>query len=178
MFVRKAHRFHNERGQALVELALILFLLALLFMGVFDFSRAIQAKNIITNVSREGADLASRALSGPLTEQNMMNTLAYTAQPLDMGIHGMMYITVVNVPVGGSPQISSQTGWRGSTLGSSPGSKLGTPVSPSTTGLASLGLSSGQNATIVEVFYNYESLFSNSFIPLAPQLYSISIFSS
>ena len=48
MIVLKAHKFHHDSGQALVELALILFLLALLFMGVFDFSRAIQANDIIT----------------------------------------------------------------------------------------------------------------------------------
>jgi Flp pilus assembly protein TadG len=177
MIVRKAHRFHNESGQALVELALILFLLALLFMGVFDFSRAIQARNIITNVSREGADLASRALSGAITEQNIMNTLAYTAQPLDMGTHGMMYITVVKgVDGGGAPTIESQASWSGGKVWSV--SRLGTKDSPSSQGLASLGLTSGQQATVVEAFYNYESLFSNSFIPLAPQLYSISIFSS
>ena len=37
-----------------------------------------------------------------------MNTLAYTAQPLDMGTRGMMYITVVKgVPGGGAPIVVS-----------------------------------------------------------------------
>jgi len=47
-------------GAALVELAIILPVLLLLAFGVFELGRAIQAKNIITNMSREGANLAAR----------------------------------------------------------------------------------------------------------------------
>jgi len=79
-------------GAALVELAIILPLLLLLAFGVFEFSRAIQAKNIITNMSREGANLAARTQETP---QTIMTALASTAEPLDMGANGMIYITVV-----------------------------------------------------------------------------------
>lgn len=48
----------RQRGQALVEFALILPLLVLLLVGVFDFGRAIYAYNTISNAARQGARLA------------------------------------------------------------------------------------------------------------------------
>ena len=45
-------------GQALVEFALVIPLLLLLFMGVFDFGRAIYTYNAISNAAREGGRTA------------------------------------------------------------------------------------------------------------------------
>ena len=42
----------RERGQALVEVALVLPLLLLLFMGIFDFGRAVVAYNTVGNGAR------------------------------------------------------------------------------------------------------------------------------
>lgn len=54
-------RVHREdRGQALVELALVSVLLLLLLLGVVDFGRAFNNYIIITNAAREGARYASR----------------------------------------------------------------------------------------------------------------------
>ena len=59
--IRKAHRDRNrERGANLVEFALVLFVLALLMMGVVDFGRAFYSYITITNAAREGARRASR----------------------------------------------------------------------------------------------------------------------
>jgi len=79
-------------GAALVELAIILPVLLLLAFGVFEFGRAIQAKNIITSMSREGANLAARTQETP---QTIMDAIASTADPLDMGANGMIFITEV-----------------------------------------------------------------------------------
>jgi hypothetical protein len=79
-------------GAALVELAIILPVLLLLTFGVFEFGRAIQAKNIITGMSREGANLAARTQETP---QTIMDAIASTADPLDMGANGMIFITEV-----------------------------------------------------------------------------------
>jgi len=43
------------RGQSLVEFALTLSLLMLIFFGVFDLGRAFHAYIVITNAAREGA---------------------------------------------------------------------------------------------------------------------------
>ena len=43
-----------HRGQALVEFALVLPLLIVMFMGVFDLGRYVFADNEVTNAAREG----------------------------------------------------------------------------------------------------------------------------
>lgn len=47
-------RARAHRGQALVEFALVLPLLILMFMGVFDLGRYVFADNEVTNAAREG----------------------------------------------------------------------------------------------------------------------------
>lgn len=50
---------HNrERGQSLVEMALLLPVLVLILMALFDFGRAIYAYNTVSNAARDGARLA------------------------------------------------------------------------------------------------------------------------
>jgi Flp pilus assembly protein TadG len=54
-------------GQTLVEFALAIPLILLLFLGVFDFGRAIFAYNTVSNASRDGARVAivdQRSTSG------------------------------------------------------------------------------------------------------------------
>ena len=49
----------SERGQALIETALALPLVLLLSVSVFEFGRAFQQWQILTNAAREGARLAT-----------------------------------------------------------------------------------------------------------------------
>ena len=51
-------RSRNRRGQALVEFALLLPFLLLLLLGVIEFGRAWNVKQVLTNASREGARYA------------------------------------------------------------------------------------------------------------------------
>jgi Flp pilus assembly protein TadG len=48
----------NGKGQALVELALVIFLLLLLVMGIVEFGRAMYVKNTLTHAARAGARAA------------------------------------------------------------------------------------------------------------------------
>lgn len=48
----------REQGQSLVEMALVLPLIILLFMGVFDFGRAILTYNSVSEAARNGARVA------------------------------------------------------------------------------------------------------------------------
>lgn len=50
---------NNEKGQSVVELAILLPILLLILMGIFEFGRVMNAQLIITQVSREGARSAS-----------------------------------------------------------------------------------------------------------------------
>jgi Flp pilus assembly protein TadG len=51
-------RHHNERGSALLEMALTLPLLLLICVGIFEFGRAYQTQQVLTNAAREGARVA------------------------------------------------------------------------------------------------------------------------
>lgn len=48
----------KSRGQSLVEFAIALPLILLLFMAIFDFGRAIFAYNTVSNAARDGARVA------------------------------------------------------------------------------------------------------------------------
>lgn len=51
-------RTTSERGQALIEVALTLPLVLLVAVGIFEFGRAYQTWQILTNAAREGARVA------------------------------------------------------------------------------------------------------------------------
>ena len=51
-------RFGSESGQALIEMALTLPLLLLICVGIFEFGRAYQTWEVLTNAAREGARVA------------------------------------------------------------------------------------------------------------------------
>lgn len=51
-------RYKNERGAALLETAITLPLLMLVCVGIFEFGRAYQTWQVLTNASREGARVA------------------------------------------------------------------------------------------------------------------------
>lgn len=51
-------RARREDGQALIEAALVIPLLLLIAVGIFEFGRAYQTWEILTNAAREGARIA------------------------------------------------------------------------------------------------------------------------
>ena len=55
---RMRRRLTGERGTALLETALTLPLLLLVTVGIFEFGRAYQTWQVLTNAAREGARLA------------------------------------------------------------------------------------------------------------------------
>ena len=56
-------RYRNQRGAALVEAAITLPIILLISVGIFEFGRAYQTSQVLTNAAREGARLA--ILEGP-----------------------------------------------------------------------------------------------------------------
>ena len=173
------NRRRAARGIVSVEMALLLPMLVALALPVVDIARNIQAQMILVNVSREGANLSSRAsLTYPM--QTIMSSLTSTTPPLDMSAHGMIYITEImgnnncdsngnnctGVVVaqyrwnGGSYHPASQLwscgsgGTRWATDGS--GGCSGIPAAGKTSPAVSLlrgQLSDGQIAYAVEAFY-------------------------
>ena len=59
MLIRMKRLINENRGQALVELALIMPILIMLLFGIIEFGRVFNAYLIVNNASREGARTAS-----------------------------------------------------------------------------------------------------------------------
>ena len=51
-------RWRTERGTALVEAAIIIPILLLIAAGIFEFGRAFQTWQVLTNAAREGARMS------------------------------------------------------------------------------------------------------------------------
>ena len=68
--------FKNKRGQALVEMALILPLLILLLCGIIEFGRIFNTSLIISNASREGARKASLGANDTEIKASISNSAA------------------------------------------------------------------------------------------------------
>jgi Flp pilus assembly protein TadG len=58
MRVKTMTRIKSERGAALLEAAITLPMLLLVAVGIFEFGRAYQTWQILTNAAREGARIA------------------------------------------------------------------------------------------------------------------------
>jgi hypothetical protein len=185
-------------GSAAVEFAFILPLLVLLALPIFDFARVIQANMILINLSREGANLASRSSQTP---QTIMNALAATAPPLNMGSNGMIYITkVMGNKEGNSIRnvIVQQDKWLAgsyapaSTLwncagGWTDGSCNGISANPNDAPIANVmkgQLADGEVIYVVEGFYNAGNMlfsamnlgFGITTPQLSPNLHAMTIF--
>lgn len=72
-------RLKEKKGQALVELALVMPILILLLSGIFEFGRIFSAELIVTHCAREGARLGS---VGAL-DSDIINRVQNTASGLD-----------------------------------------------------------------------------------------------
>ena len=91
----------NERGAVLVEFALVLPLLLVLFAGMFDLGLAFQRYQAVTNAAREGARMA--VLPGYSTaevESRVRNYLAASGVP---GTPTIVVTKIPMTPVGGGP---------------------------------------------------------------------------
>jgi Flp pilus assembly protein TadG len=190
----KNRALRDDSGQSTIELAVILPFLLLLALGVFEFARALQAKNIVTNISREGTNLASRSTDDP---QTIMSALASTAQPLEMAItgnDGMIYITELRGRSDGQVEVVTQYRWdQWDQPGAyRPPSKVlascnnwnnneCTPTGTlpeadlSVLHLQSGDLAEGQIAYTTEVFHRQQVIFSK-IIDYSPEIYSITVF--
>jgi Flp pilus assembly protein TadG len=68
----------NERGQALLETALVLPIVLLVAVGIFEFGRAFQTWQILTNAAREGARIA--VLPGTTVSDIQSRVVTYIQQ--------------------------------------------------------------------------------------------------
>lgn len=152
-----------ERGASMVELAFILPILVVLIFGVVDLGRLIQARLVVTNVSREGGSLASRDIKDGTA---LISMLQSSASPLDLkNADGRIWLTKIKSgTTAGDPDPYIHTRYTGGTL-TAASSITGNP-GDTPAGLpsvlfnhlqykTSINTSEISEVTIVEVFYLY-----------------------
>jgi Flp pilus assembly protein TadG len=151
--IRKFSKFvsrTDDSGVALIELAIMMPLLLVIVFGVIDFSQVIFSDSMMSGLSRQGSDLASRGTTLPLT------VFALETQGASMNIasQGKIIVTAVADNAGGQPQIVDQAeSATGIAANSQVGTGIGNPaVMPAG---ASTTLSAGQTIYVTEVFYAY-----------------------
>ena len=182
------HSPATSRGNSVIELALILPILMLLVLGVIDYGRAIHFNNILINISREGANLASRTAQD---QQYIIPVLEKTAQPLNMEQDGMIYITQLTLQHDGSVVVVKQYRatqgattfpskiWSGCRRWDS-GVCISIPTPPHTSHLPSALFNPLPPAGGSETFYAVESFYNYSpfigYVMKGPQaLYSLTV---
>lgn len=74
----------HSKGQALVEMAIILPLLMLLVIGIFEFGRAMYTKNTLTHAARAGARAAVVTPGITVDSDNANNDCTYGTDPNDI----------------------------------------------------------------------------------------------
>jgi hypothetical protein len=89
---RRPALIRRQAGNSLIEFALSLPVLMILVFGVVDYGRALQFSNVLVSMSREAANLSARTTALP---EYIIGSLSLTAQPLDIGSDGMIYITSI-----------------------------------------------------------------------------------
>ncbi len=174
-------------GQSLLELSMILPILLLLCFGAVELSHAILFNNMLINMSREGANLASRTTQSP---QFIIDALNHTSAPLQMEAQGMIYISRVTGTDGGSglvlPVVDEQ--YRAVHGNGALMSRVWGCPHWETTGNCTLPasiasrvvtlpfvLKLGYQVYVVETLYDYNPL-TNLFLTTSTELYSVTYF--
>lgn len=146
------HGARNSRGgQAIVETVLVAPILLLLLLGLIETGNALSIKHKMANLSREGANIASRGTS--LAET--INVLALSGDEINLKEKGGMVVTRITV-IDGDPVVDSRLGspgYEGSSRLWNPG-KENNIVTP----LQTVDLVEGQVFHAVEIIFGYEAL--------------------
>lgn len=141
----------DEGGQALVEFAVIGFLLLLLVFGLIDLSRAIYDQQVMKGLTRQGSNLASRGTDLATSA----NSVITGAAPLDLNGSGRVIITSV-ANVNGFYKITGQVSSGGIQANSKIGQGVGNPATVPPAAAPILKLN--QTIYVTEVFYTYQPL--------------------
>lgn len=165
----------GESGQALAEFAFVAMLLIVMGFGVIDFSRAIFEKQVLSHLTREGSNLASRGTALADTAIAVVND----APPLNLGTSGLVIVTAVTNN-GKSYTITGQVSQGGISARSKIGSGLNKPANLPISATSPTAVPQpNQTAYVTEVFYSYTPLTpigSILKIVMPTQLYDVAYF--
>jgi Flp pilus assembly protein TadG len=148
-----AKRLEDERGAALVELAICVPLLLIMVFGLIDFSQMIFDNQRMSGISRQGSDLASRDAFGSEGLPPIVSALVTQGAAMNIGTQGRIILTEVG-GTGTQPTILAQSeSLTGITVTSAVGSGVGNPATVPANAVTVLN--AGQRLFVTEVFYSY-----------------------
>jgi Flp pilus assembly protein TadG len=160
MFHKRIRRTSQtgESGQALIEFSLVVIVLIVLMFGLIDVCQAIYTRQVIVNLAREGANLASRGTGDTRSEiiSNAVAAVVDAASPLSITTNGVVIITAVTNNARGSYFISLQQRQGALTFAS----KIGTRVGQSATLPITSPSLSQPNYTVyvAEIYYKFKPI--------------------
>lgn len=140
----------SRSGQALVEFAISFVMLLTLLFGLIDFGRAIYTRQIMVNLSREAANLASRGTS----LSNTFDAVRTSALPLDIDTKGYVILSVIFRDTNSVAVVTNQLAGGGLQTGSrvAAGGVGTTPVLPATNPALPLPK---QMLYVAEIYYGF-----------------------
>ena len=101
-------RWRRQRGAALVESAMVLPILLLISAGIFEFGRAYQTWQVLTNAAREGARVAVLPNGAPATAEARVRQYMQDGQLSKSATAAVSVDRAVAITVNGAPQTASQ----------------------------------------------------------------------
>jgi Flp pilus assembly protein TadG len=140
----------DQQGAAVVELGLCIPLLLLVVFGLIDFSQIIFDHQMMSGISRQGSNLASR--NPDMTLQDDVSALVTQGASMGIGTNGRILISKVRNNNGVAQVVDQAVSATGIPVTSAIGSAGSTASMPAS---ATTVLNANQTIYVTEVFYSY-----------------------
>ncbi len=101
-------RWRTERGTALVEAAITIPILLLIAVGIFEFGRAYQTWQVLTNAAREGARMSVLPNGNASAVEAGVRQYMQNGQLPLYATAGVTVDRVAAISVNGNPEVASQ----------------------------------------------------------------------
>ena len=101
-------RWRSQRGAALVEAAMVIPILLLISAGIFEFGRAYQTWQVLTNAAREGARVSVLPNGATGATETLVRQYMQAGQLSAYATAAVTVDRAVTIMVNGAPQTASQ----------------------------------------------------------------------